>query len=34
MDIDARPIVEQLFRAYLRMILDDGVLHADPHPAT
>jgi len=32
MDIDARPIVEQLFRAYLRMILDDGVLHADPHP--
>ena len=29
---DARPIVEQLFRAYLRMILDDGVLHADPHP--
>ena len=32
MDIDARPIVEQLFRAYLRMILDDGVLQADPHP--
>ncbi|GAA4403106.1 AarF/UbiB family protein [Ornithinibacter aureus] len=32
MDIDARPIVEQLFRAYLRMILDHGVLHADPHP--
>lgn len=32
MDIDARPIVEQLFKGYLRMILDDGVLHADPHP--
>lgn len=32
MDVDARPIVEQLFRCYLRMILDDGVLHADPHP--
>ena len=32
MDIDARPIVEQLFQAYLRMILDHGVLHADPHP--
>ncbi|MBM6544864.1 AarF/ABC1/UbiB kinase family protein [Janibacter sp. YIM B02568] len=32
MDIEARPIVEQLFRCYLRMILDDGVLHADPHP--
>ncbi len=31
-DIDARPIVEELFRAYLRMILDHGVLHADPHP--
>ena len=31
-DVDARPIVEQLFRAYLRMILDTGVLHADPHP--
>lgn len=32
LDIDARPIVEQLFAAYLRMILDQGVLHADPHP--
>lgn len=32
LDLDARPIVEQLFRAYLRMILDKGVLHADPHP--
>jgi len=31
-DVDARPIVEQLFSAYLRMILDAGVLHADPHP--
>jgi predicted unusual protein kinase regulating ubiquinone biosynthesis (AarF/ABC1/UbiB family) len=32
LDVDARPIVEQLFGAYLRMILDHGVLHADPHP--
>jgi predicted unusual protein kinase regulating ubiquinone biosynthesis (AarF/ABC1/UbiB family) len=32
LDLDARPIVEQLFRAYLRMILDKGILHADPHP--
>ena len=32
MDIEARPMVEELFRCYLRMILDDGVLHADPHP--
>ena len=31
-DLDARPLVEQLFHCYLRMILDDGVLHADPHP--
>ncbi|WP_297621936.1 AarF/UbiB family protein [Nocardioides sp.] len=31
-DLDARPIVEQLFTAYLHMILDAGVLHADPHP--
>ena len=32
LDLDAGPIVEELFRAYLRMILDAGVLHADPHP--
>lgn len=32
MELDTRPIVEQLFHCYLRMILDDGVLHADPHP--
>lgn len=32
LDLDARPIVEQLFHCYLQMILDDGVLHADPHP--
>lgn len=32
LDLDARPIVEQLFHCYLRMILDDGILHADPHP--
>ncbi|WEV77624.1 AarF/UbiB family protein [Janibacter cremeus] len=31
-DLDARPLVEQLFHCYLQMILDDGVLHADPHP--
>src|SRR4051812_30757260 len=32
MDLDAGPIVEQLFRAYLRSILVEGFLHADPHP--
>ena len=32
MELDTRPVVEQLFACYLRMILDAGVLHADPHP--
>lgn len=32
LDVDARPLVEELFAAYLHMILDDGLLHADPHP--
>lgn len=32
MEVDTRPIVDQLFRAYLRSILRDGFLHADPHP--
>jgi predicted unusual protein kinase regulating ubiquinone biosynthesis (AarF/ABC1/UbiB family) len=32
LDLDTGEIVDQLFRAYLRMILDHGVLHADPHP--
>ena len=32
LDVDARPMVEQLFRCYLNLMLDHGVLHADPHP--
>ena len=32
MDVDAKTLVSELFRAYLRMILVDGILHADPHP--
>lgn len=32
LDIDSRPLVQELFSAYLHMILDAGVLHADPHP--
>ncbi len=32
LDVDAAPIVEQLFRCYLSLMLDDGILHADPHP--
>ncbi len=31
-DIDAAPIVDQLFRAYLQSILHSGFVHADPHP--
>ncbi|WP_353511307.1 AarF/UbiB family protein [Intrasporangium sp.] len=32
LDVDTRPLVEELFSAYVRMILVDGTLHADPHP--
>ena len=31
-DVDATPIVKQLFDAYLHSILSKGFLHADPHP--
>lgn len=32
LSVEGKQISEELFRAYLRMILDEGVLHADPHP--
>ncbi|MGZ4450455.1 MAG: ABC1 kinase family protein [Nocardioidaceae bacterium] len=32
LDVDARPMVDQLFRCYLTLMLQHGVLHADPHP--
>ncbi|GAW51371.1 ABC-1 domain protein [Nocardioides sp. PD653] len=32
LDLDTRAIVEQLFSAYLKCILEEGFLHADPHP--
>lgn len=32
LDIEAEQMVHQLFAAYLTSILDDGFLHADPHP--
>lgn len=32
LEADRGPLVEELFSAYLRMILVDGTLHADPHP--
>jgi len=31
-DIDRTQIAENLQRAYLQMIIEDGVFHADPHP--
>lgn len=32
MEIDGRGLARELFRAYLKQILIDGLLHADPHP--
>ncbi|MGY2703086.1 ABC1 kinase family protein [Nocardioides sp. HB32] len=32
LDLDTAAIVDQLFSAYLKCILEDGFLHADPHP--
>jgi predicted unusual protein kinase regulating ubiquinone biosynthesis (AarF/ABC1/UbiB family) len=32
MGVDRHAVAETLQRAYLRMIVDDGVFHADPHP--
>jgi predicted unusual protein kinase regulating ubiquinone biosynthesis (AarF/ABC1/UbiB family) len=32
LDMDGDALAEQLFRAYLKQILVDGIFHADPHP--
>ncbi|HEY5885096.1 MAG TPA: AarF/UbiB family protein [Pyrinomonadaceae bacterium] len=32
MDIDGPGLARELFRAYLKQILLDGLIHADPHP--
>jgi predicted unusual protein kinase regulating ubiquinone biosynthesis (AarF/ABC1/UbiB family) len=32
MEIDGYSLAEDLFRAYLKQILVDGIFHADPHP--
>jgi ubiquinone biosynthesis protein len=32
MEIDAQGLADELFRAYLKQILVDGLFHADPHP--
>jgi predicted unusual protein kinase regulating ubiquinone biosynthesis (AarF/ABC1/UbiB family) len=31
-EVPGAPLVDELFRAYLKQILVDGVFHADPHP--
>jgi ubiquinone biosynthesis protein len=32
LDIDGEALCEELFRAYLKQVLVDGIFHADPHP--
>jgi hypothetical protein len=31
-DVDTKAIADELFQAYLKQVLLDGVFHADPHP--
>lgn len=31
-DLDGAAMVEELFKAYLKQVLVDGIFHADPHP--
>ncbi|HEY3761152.1 MAG TPA: AarF/UbiB family protein [Verrucomicrobiae bacterium] len=32
LDTDGKPLAEELFKAYLKQIMVDGMFHADPHP--
>ena len=32
LDVDGAVLVEELFQAYLKQVLVDGIFHADPHP--
>ena len=32
LEIDGEPLADELFRAYLKQVLVDGLFHADPHP--
>jgi ubiquinone biosynthesis protein len=32
LDLDGDALVDELFRAYLKQMLSDGFVHADPHP--
>ncbi len=31
-DMEPRPLIDELFKAYLKQVLVDGLFHADPHP--
>lgn len=31
-DLDVRPLIDELFKGYLKQVLVDGLFHADPHP--
>ncbi len=32
LDLDGAVLVDEMFRAYLKQVLVDGIFHADPHP--
>ncbi|HYG24592.1 MAG TPA: AarF/UbiB family protein [Verrucomicrobiae bacterium] len=32
LDIDGNALAEEVFKAYLKQVLNDGTFHADPHP--
>ena len=32
LELDGRPLAEEVFQAYLKQVLVDGLFHADPHP--
>ena len=32
LELDGEPLADQLFEAYLKQVLVDGLFHADPHP--
>jgi predicted unusual protein kinase regulating ubiquinone biosynthesis (AarF/ABC1/UbiB family) len=32
LEMEGAPLAEELFRAYLKQVLVDGIFHADPHP--
>ncbi len=32
LDVKGAPLLEELFRSYLKQVLVDGLFHADPHP--